>query len=86
MTAAVIQDERIFEKTVGDRTVRLTATQIEAFGAELDAIRERVVANLGERDADYIRRLVKVQRGLEIGGRASFSCRHCGCRELSCWA
>ena len=37
---------------------------------QLDAIRERVIADLGERDAAYIRRVIKAQRGLEIGGRA----------------
>jgi len=58
------------EKKVGDRTVRMTADQLEAFGAELDAIRDWVIADLGERDADYIRGMVKAQRGLEISGRA----------------
>jgi fatty acid desaturase len=47
----------------------LSATQIEAFGRELDAIRERVLADLGERDARYIRSVVKLQRGLEVAGR-----------------
>jgi len=49
---------------------QLTPEQLDAFGRELDAIRERVVADLGERDANYIRRIIKAQRGLEIGGRA----------------
>ncbi|MFA5711749.1 fatty acid desaturase [Mycolicibacterium sp.] len=62
--------ERTLEKTVDGTTVRMSAEQVEAFGAELDAIKERVIADLGERDADYIRRMVKAQRGLEIGGRA----------------
>jgi fatty acid desaturase len=48
---------------------RLTAEQVDAFGRELDAIRERVTADLGQRDADYIRRVVKAQRGLEFAGR-----------------
>jgi len=48
---------------------QLTPEQLDAFGRELDAIRERVLADLGERDADYIRRVIKAQRGLEIGGR-----------------
>ncbi|WP_366919396.1 acyl-CoA desaturase [Hydrocarboniphaga sp.] len=47
----------------------LSASQIEAFGRELDALRERVLADLGERDAAYIRRIVKLQRSLEIAGR-----------------
>ncbi len=47
----------------------LTPEQLEAFGQELDAIRARVVADLGERDADYINRVIRVQRGLEVAGR-----------------
>lgn len=42
----------------------LTPEQAEAFGAELDAIRERVIADLGERDATYIRNIIKTQRKL----------------------
>ncbi|MGH3648014.1 MAG: fatty acid desaturase family protein [Micromonosporaceae bacterium] len=48
----------------------MTPDQIEAFGAELDAIRKRVVEDLGEHDADYIRNVVKVQKRFEIAGRA----------------
>src|SRR5581483_689878 len=47
----------------------LTAEQIESLGAELDALRNRHLADLGERDAEYIRRMIKTQRGLEIAGR-----------------
>src|SRR4051812_7631357 len=47
----------------------LSSQQIEAFGAELAAIRERVVAELGERDASYIRRILASQRRAEIAGR-----------------
>src|ERR1700758_3718824 len=50
--------------------INLTAEQAEALGAELDAIKERVMADLGQRDADYIRRVIKTQRALEVGGRA----------------
>ncbi|MGH3530580.1 MAG: fatty acid desaturase family protein [Mycobacterium sp.] len=51
-------------------TITLTPEQAEAFGRELDTIKERVTADLGERDADYIRRVIKAQRALEVGGRA----------------
>ncbi|MBJ7384816.1 MAG: acyl-CoA desaturase, partial [Mycolicibacterium sp.] len=57
-------------KTVNGETISLTPEQVEAFGKELDAIRERVVADLGERDLTYIRNVIKAQRGLEAGGRA----------------
>jgi NADPH-dependent stearoyl-CoA 9-desaturase len=49
--------------------INLTPEQVESLGAELDALRERVLAQLGEEDVSYIRNLVKVQRALEIGGR-----------------
>lgn len=52
------------------RPYSLTPEQADAFGAELDAIRERVIADLGERDATYIRKVIKAQRTLEVGGRA----------------
>jgi len=47
----------------------LTPEQIEAFGDEMDALRQRLVDDLGERDANYIRKIIRIQRGLEIGGR-----------------
>jgi NADPH-dependent stearoyl-CoA 9-desaturase len=47
----------------------LTPERIESFGEELDAIRRRTVADLGERDAAYIRKVIKAQRGLEVTGR-----------------
>ena len=50
--------------------VTLTPEQADEFGRELDAIRDRVMAELGEVDADYIRRVIKAQRALEVGGRA----------------
>jgi len=50
--------------------ITLTQEQADAFGRELDAIKERVMADLGRRDADYIRRIIKTQRALEVGGRA----------------
>ncbi|OCB41355.1 fatty acid desaturase [Mycobacterium malmoense] len=50
--------------------ITLTPEQAEEFGRELDAIRERVMASLGAEDAEYIRRVIKAQRALEVGGRA----------------
>jgi hypothetical protein len=47
----------------------LSLEQIEALGDELDELRGRLIADLGERDADYIRKVIKAQRALEIGGR-----------------
>ncbi len=51
---------------------RLTPDQLDALGAEMDAIRQRVLADLGEADADYIHGVVRLQRRLEVAGRALF--------------
>ena len=51
-------------------TAHLTPEDIEQLGIELDAIRQEVLDSRGERDAAYIRRIVKVQRNLELGSRA----------------
>ncbi|HEU0041050.1 MAG TPA: acyl-CoA desaturase [Jiangellaceae bacterium] len=51
---------------------KLTPEQIETFGEEMDALRKRVFADLGETDAAYIRTVVKRQRQLEVAGRALF--------------
>jgi len=47
----------------------LTDADVEAIGRELDALRQRVLDSRGARDAAYIRRVIAVQRGLELGGR-----------------
>jgi NADPH-dependent stearoyl-CoA 9-desaturase len=48
----------------------LSPEQIEELGRRLDALRERIVASRGAEDAAYIRRVIKTQRYLEVGGRA----------------
>ncbi|MDT0527760.1 acyl-CoA desaturase [Micromonospora sp. DSM 115977] len=58
----------IQNKTVNP-IAHLTAEDIETIGRELDAIRARVVADRGERDAAYIRRVISTQRKLELGSR-----------------
>ena len=50
----------------------LTDEQLEQFGEELDAIRQRVLADLGEEDAAYIRNVVKRRQQFEFAGRALF--------------
>jgi fatty acid desaturase len=47
----------------------MSQADLDAFGAEMEAIRARVMDQLGERDAAYIRRIIKAQRRLEITGR-----------------
>jgi linoleoyl-CoA desaturase len=48
---------------------QLTDEQITALGDELDELRGRLIMDLGKRDADYIRRIITIQRALEITGR-----------------
>ena len=48
----------------------LTAAQVEEIGRELDALRQRVLDDLGERDAAYIRRVIDVRCKLELVSRA----------------
>ncbi|WP_370291400.1 fatty acid desaturase [Nocardioides sp.] len=55
-----------------DKYHGLTAAEIERLGAELDAIRQRVLDDLGEADAEYLRKVVKAQRSFEVAGRALF--------------
>ena len=56
--------------TMQSEKVRLTPEQLRQFGEEMDAIRQRLIADLGEEDAAYIRGIVKKQRQFEVAGRA----------------
>ena len=47
----------------------LGVDELQQFGAELDALRERVVATLGQADADYIRRIYAAVRVTGLLGR-----------------
>ncbi len=47
----------------------LSEAQIEQLGREIDAMRERVRADLGARDVEYIREIIATQRRLELAGR-----------------
>jgi len=49
----------------------LTPEQIEEIGRELDELHEQVKADLGERDATYIRSMIAFQRRLALIGRGS---------------
>jgi NADPH-dependent stearoyl-CoA 9-desaturase len=52
------------------RNRALGQDELEQFGRELDAVRARTVATLGQRDADYIRAVVKTVRYCGFAGRA----------------
>ena len=47
----------------------LTPEQIEAFGNEIDAIERDIKASLGQKDREYILRLIRIRRALAIAGR-----------------
>ena len=47
----------------------LTDQDVDELGRELDAIRLVVLESRGAQDAAYIRRLIRIQRILELGGR-----------------
>ncbi len=59
----------------------LTPEQIEQLGRELDTIHDEVYADLGERDAKYIRNTIKLHRYLVLGARAMLL----GSRRRSLW-
>ena len=47
----------------------LTDDEFEEIGRTLDDLRQDVLASRGARDASYVRRVIAVQRCLEVGGR-----------------
>jgi linoleoyl-CoA desaturase len=53
-----------------DPAAHLTPEDIEALGNELDALRQEILDSRGTRDAAYIRKVLKWQRGLEMSSRA----------------
>src|SRR5687768_9080927 len=53
-----------------DPTAHLSAAEVEALARELDALRQEVLASRGTKDAAYIRKVIDVQRKLELGSRA----------------
>src|SRR3954466_6634927 len=59
----------------------LSTADVEAIGRQLETIRQSVLDDRGARDAAYIRRVIDVQRKLEMGGRALLI----GSRYKSAW-
>lgn len=49
--------------------LHLKPHEVEEFGREMDAIRDEVFADRGERDRRYIVKLIKTQRSLDLAGR-----------------
>ena len=91
MSATKIDNPPAAPQTVGNGTMpgeasesplaHLTPEQLEQLGRELDAIHEEIYADLGERDARYIRSIIAFHRGLALGGRALLV----GSRRRSLW-
>jgi len=73
---------RTADADTGDAVVRLGPEAIADIERELDALRQAVLDDLGDRDARYIRRLIRVQRGLELGARAALIL---GSRSKAVW-
>ncbi|HKS00931.1 MAG TPA: acyl-CoA desaturase [Arthrobacter sp.] len=59
----------------------LSDEQVAELGRELDAIKDDILAKRGASDAAYIRRMIKIQRGLEITGRLALL----GSRDKKNW-
>lgn len=57
------------ETTPADATRAGDGIDFEALQAELDAIRDDIIADLGSDDADYIRKMIRLQRRLDAAGR-----------------
>jgi linoleoyl-CoA desaturase len=51
-------------------TASLTPAQLEAFGAELDALKHEVLADLGEADVAHVRGVIAKSHAAEAAGRA----------------
>ncbi|MDT5077048.1 MAG: NADPH-dependent stearoyl-CoA 9-desaturase, partial [Mycobacterium sp.] len=58
------------QATKTDPTAHLSDEDVENIGRELDAIRAELIADRGERDAAYIRKVIDGQRKLELSSRA----------------
>ncbi|WP_433528075.1 fatty acid desaturase family protein [Micromonospora sp. CA-263727] len=59
----------VIQNKADNPIAHLSAEDIETLGKELDAIRQRVIDSRGERDAAYIRKIIRTQRKLEISSR-----------------
>ena len=58
------------QKKTDNPMAHLSRQDIEALGRDLDAIRERIIGSRGADDAAYIRKIIDVQRSLELASRA----------------
>src|SRR6478672_6013118 len=70
--STAIAERRHVPKRSGkaDPTGHLTAEDVEALAMELDALRQEVLESRGAKDAAYIRKVIDVQRKIELASRA----------------
>ena len=70
--STAIAERRHVPKRSGkaDPTAHLTAEDVEALAMELDALRQEVLESRGAKDAAYIRKVIDVQRKIELASRA----------------
>jgi NADPH-dependent stearoyl-CoA 9-desaturase len=66
----VVPNLRTVPSTPAPQACGLTVAQVEELGRRIDELRDRILAVRGADDAAYIRRIITIQRKLEIGGRA----------------
>ncbi|MGZ4490100.1 MAG: fatty acid desaturase family protein [Nocardioidaceae bacterium] len=59
----------VMQKKLHNPIAHLTPADVEDIGLRLDAIRAEIVESRGAQDASYIRRVIDVQRKLELGSR-----------------
>jgi linoleoyl-CoA desaturase len=70
-TATPPRPDPTFDAEEQSPLARLTPAQIEQLGREFDAIHDEVYADLGDRDARYIRATIKLHRQLVLGARVA---------------
>ena len=59
----------VLQRKPGNQVAHLSPADVEAIGRELDDIRDAVIGTRGQRDATYIRRVIRAQRLCELSGR-----------------
>jgi fatty acid desaturase len=68
ITTATERDARVAPSSTA-AALGLSEEQLQELGRELDAIGRRVADDLGQADVDYLRRVIRTQRGLEVASR-----------------
>lgn len=72
MTTATLPNlENMQQESIqfGSGNKRLTREQYDQLQTEFDALRDEIRADLGQKDVDYMKNIIRVQRYLEIAGR-----------------